>query len=186
MAGPFDFLFGSGSPDETDAPYNPVAEGGTRVAQAATPEPFGIMDVLGIGMGPRNMQRANAYKQQGEQRTRAQAQKVNQAENAIQQRVLELRGQMPENAQPQQVFGALLRDPIFAQNAALVPVERQQALVKSLMEGLAPPKPEMIDVAPGHSKQAIDPITKKPIPGTGFSQPTAEVQRYQHLQGLSP
>ena len=122
----FDFLFGSGSPEETDAPYKePTPDQGVKLAQSARPEPFGMMDVLGIGVQARKQQREQAYKLQGEGRAAARAKQVNEAENAITQRIVELRSQMPEDAPPNAVFGAIVRDPIFGRNVGLVPVEWQ-------------------------------------------------------------
>ena len=192
MAGPFDFLFAGDDPEGAEG-----GDGGPRRASAPSgsygatpsagggepPEPFGFLDVLGIGMGQRTMQREQAYKRQGEARAEARASAVNKAESAIQQRVLELRAQLGPDAPNQQVFSAILRDPIFGQNAALVPVDRQQQLVNSIMKGTSP-SVTMLDAAPGHTKQGVD-ERGRPIPGTGFTAPTAKVQEWTYLQGRS-
>lgn len=173
MAGPFDFLFGG----DNSGPAR-----GTTPAPTRGPEPFNMLDVFGIGSDARNQQRRFDEEQRRHMRGRGEADAVTKAENALQARALELRETMPD-AQPHQIFSTLVRDPVFAQNAVSIPVDRQQAIVQSIIKATSPPDPTVHKLNPGDANVYTDNQGREI---RRVTNPDRKVQEWQYLNNLPP
>jgi len=148
-----------------------------------TPEPFGLLDVFGIGSQARGQSRAYAQQNAVEQRKTDEGLRQTEAQGQIMRRVGELRNENPDE-QPYQTFNRAMQDPVFLKSFHLVPPEQVGALIKSVSEATQAPT-KTISQAAGSQATTYNPNTGEQVGSTLKGPPEAHVQLYEWMLSQS-
>ncbi len=149
------------------------------------PEPFGIMDVLGIGSHARAQQRLADENQRIFERGLGETRATNSAQNDIVQAAIKMRNENPD-LPPHVLVNRVLQSPDLAKNFHRVPAEDMQKLVDGVIKATQQPPATTQKIGAGEVVEARDPTTGKIIPGQGTRNPTADVQKYDYLASRTP